>query len=191
MLREFLEKNVKDFNYRSFLIVELQLLILLMLLILFLRNAVGFYLFAGAQVILSVTYLYIILVQLEKESKEEFSRYIIFFLAVLVFVQVIWVIPAFLIKDFFYQYIFFIVALIGLLLFVLLFNLFFGRNYTKGKVLLSNGEMAVVEAQFDLLSFTNAGKYVVATDRKRNKGATVKVKIRKLLFYRKPFKIIE
>ncbi len=190
MLKEFLEKNVKDFNYRSFLIIELQLLILLMLLVLFLRNIVDFYFFAATELILSGTYLYIILFQLKEEIKEEFNKYLIFFLAIWVFVQSVWLMSAFFIKDFFFQYIFFIAALIALILFVLLFNLFLGRNYTEGKVLLSNDKIAIVETQFDLLSFTNAGKYLVETDRKRNKGATVKVKIRNLLFSRKPFRIL-
>lgn len=190
MFREFLERNVKDFNYRAFLIIKLQLLLFAMLIFIFAKPLMEFTLFVFGEVILAALYLYAIIIEFKSVEKAEYPKYLLFFSAILLFIQLSWIVPAFIGANILTNYYFISFLLVALLLFSFLFKIFFGRNYTLGRVLLSNEKSAVVETEFDLLSFTNGGKFIVENNKKRREGEQVKVAVKNLFFYRKPYKIL-
>ncbi|MFH1224471.1 MAG: DUF2101 family protein [Candidatus Diapherotrites archaeon] len=182
MLREFLQENFEGFSWRSFIIIQLQALLVLMVLLLFARFSEFGWLVPAGEVLLSALYLYIVFAQVRDEFAKEFTQYAIFFLGMLVFVQAAWIMQGIFGEGEagYYQ---FALLLALLLVFVVCFRMVFGRKYVPAKVLLSDGELAVVETRYDLLSFTNAGRHIVHAERKYAKGAEVKLK--KIPFSRK------
>ena len=174
LLRKFLEQNFEGFSYRSFIIIQLQALLVLMVLLLFVRFSEFGWIVPAGEVLLSALYLFVMFAEAGKEFAKEFTQYAVFFLGMLVFVQAAWIMQGFFGENEGMQY--FVILLALLLAFVVCFRAVFGRKYVPAKVLLSDGEIAVVETRYDLLSFTNAGRHIVHTERKYAKGAEVKLK---------------
>lgn len=168
-------------------IMILQLLIILMLLSLF------FYLYLESfilviEVMLSVLYLFNVLL-LKKETKNEFKFYTLFFGVLLV---VIWlsIFIILFIEEITIKLNFSLYVLGFLLAFIISFKHLFGRNHCIAEVLVSDNEIAAIKKDFDLLSFSNKGTFVVATDKMYKKGEKVKVSFAYVGFKRKPAKII-
>ncbi|MFH1697077.1 MAG: hypothetical protein ABH854_04180, partial [Candidatus Diapherotrites archaeon] len=172
LLREILARNLEEFNYRSFIIIKLQALLVLMLLFLFLRLAVDAVIVLAVEALLSAIYIFIFFSEVKREFPAELMRYGIFFLGVLAFVQAGGIMQFIGFAEAWH----FFALIIGLAVFLVLFRMLFGRKYSPAKVLLSDGELAIAETQFDLLSFTNAGKHIVRTERKYAKGAEIRLK---------------
>jgi uncharacterized membrane protein len=188
MLKEFLEKNTKNFNYSNYVFAKIQVLIFLMLLALFLKE-VFFEAMAVIEALLITGYAYAVWEMLKHVKKEDFKAYAVFFSGILFFVQGIWVIPIFIANGFIAQYYFLFTLLILLLVFVLAFSIFFGRKYTIGKVVSSTGKKAVVQTDFDLRSFTLGGEFIVEETEKHRGGEKVKIERQKGFSGRKPSKI--
>lgn len=186
LLREFLEENFEGFSYRSFIIIQLQALLVLMVLLLFVRFSEFGWIVPAGEALLSALYLFVMFAEVRKEFAKEFTQYAIFFLDMLVFVQAAWIMQGFFGENEGVQY--FVILLALLLVFVVAFRMVFGRKYVPAKVLLGDGELAVAETRYDLLSFTNAGRHIVKTERKYAKGAEVKLK--KIPFSRK-YRVLE
>ncbi|MFH1256140.1 MAG: DUF2101 family protein [Candidatus Diapherotrites archaeon] len=189
MLKAFLEKKFKDFDERSYVLIKLQVLIVAMLLALFLRGA-SFYAFIALEGILAAYYLFEIFVELRKLEKEDFGKYALFFIGLFLFIQGAWL-PFVFVGGFRQVFALGISEIIGLLLFTVLFRLLLGRNYTYGKVVSSDGKIAVVETNYDLLAFTQKGRFVVDSAGKIEPGKKVKVAVKSFFLARKPYKIAE
>ncbi|AJF60690.1 MAG: hypothetical protein QT03_C0001G1210 [archaeon GW2011_AR10] len=189
MLKTFLEKNVKDLSYRSFIVIALQLLVFLMLLAVIAAPLLGETVFLAVNAVLILIYLKLLVIDLRKEVKEGFSRYALFFIVLPTAIQVSWIGQS-IISDTITRLAFFSVLIFGLLVFFVLFKLFVVRNYTYGKVLLSDSEMAVVETDYDLLSLSNGGRFIVESKGKQPVGKKVKIKVENRFFTRKPTQII-
>jgi len=166
----------------------LQILIVLMFLVLFFY----FYfkeLILIPEIILSIIFIFIIFL-LKKETLNEFKFYVLFF-GFILFVFWLSFFAVVFVKENLIKLNFSIFILIALIVFILLFKLFFGRNYCFGEVLLSDNEIAVIKKDFDLLSFSNKGEFIVKTNKAYKKGEKVKVLIGYKDLKRKPLKIIE
>lgn len=186
LLREFLERNTEGFNYRGYLVAKLQFLIVAMLLASFLRIFVPWAYAVVAEIALSACYFFVLLKEVRADVGKEFAAYAIFFGALWLFIGLSWAAQFFALTIANAQY--FLLLLIALVLFVVLFRVFFGRNYTKGRVLLAGNGIAVVETGFDLLSFSNAGRHIVETVRSYAKGDGIRLKKG---FFSKKYRAIE
>lgn len=147
--------------------------------------------FAALQAALVIVYLLALFVFVRKHYAKEFWKYALFFVVLAVFVNSAWIVRFFGAKKATEYTNYFLLIVAAMLVFVLLFRLLLGKRHATGKVLFSEGGTAVVQTDFDLLSFTNAGKYVVKTKKKLKKGQTVKLKTGVGLFYTKPKEAIE
>ena len=75
--------------------------------------------------------------------------------------------------------------------FLILARKFIMRGHTTGKVLLSNGKLAAVETEFDILSGTAKGRFVVEEGKAHKEGAEVKISVKNALFGKRPERIID
>jgi len=187
MLKKFLEKKTSGFKPIAYLVSKLQLIIVVILFFLLAQNFFSPLILSAFVLIISSYYFYILFFELKKEIKEEeFNYYLVFFSLILVSIDLAYFLP-FLTGSYFYS--FFIPIVIIFLLFSLGFA--FRRKYCFGKVKISSEKETVIEKDFDLLSFTTAGKYIVESEKSISKGKEVKVMVKTTLFGRKPYKIQE
>ncbi|MCD6414083.1 MAG: DUF2101 family protein [Candidatus Diapherotrites archaeon] len=76
-------------------------------------------------------------------------------------------------------------------IFLIVFHVFFKRNFTYGEVLVSDGEWAVVKAHYDLCSGVKNGFYAVRSKKGIKKGKEVKISVKGFLGERRmPWKVI-
>ena len=174
---------------RSLTVAFLQLFLILILLIGFAQSFLKSSLLL-VQGFLALLYLIVLFNGVRKYFKQEQAPYLFFFLFLLVIVlasSVFAVLPQ---TAYTVQSYFIIALLLSLLVFILAFKVFYGRNWTVGVVQLSDQKQAVVKTSFDLLSFSNKGVFAVKASKKYPKGTKVKVKVKSTLFSRKPEEII-
>jgi uncharacterized membrane protein len=188
MIFQFLEKNVEGFSRKTFAVLLMQLLLIAMAAMLFFRGYIDFVIFIAIELCLLLVYAELLFIELRKTLAEGFWKYVLFFAGIAAIIQIAWVVDFMALDGGTLQR--FVYVLVVFVVFVVGFRFVFGRNYTTGKVLIADGDMAVVETEFDLLSFTSAGKYIVEnTSAKR--GQKVKVEIKGILFSGKPSRIAE
>jgi len=187
MITSFLEKNVKNFNRKTFAVILLQLLLIAMAGILFSKSYIPLTIFVLAEILVAAAYAKILFSDLRKIQEKEFWKYALFFGGTAAIIQAAWLFDVVEIGISPFQE--FAVVLAAFLVFVVGFRIIYGRKYTEGIVVLSDAEMAVVETEFDLLSFTNAGKHVVESDRPYKKGQKVRVVTEGVMFAGKPKRI--
>lgn len=116
----------------------------------------------------------------------DFAKYFLFFAVIFVFIEAFWYSQFFFSGSVFERYYSFILLLLAFFAFVFLFRLLLGRNYSNAKVLLSGNGIAVLETDFDLLSFSLKGRHVINCGKKLKPNSLVKI-FRP--FYSKKFKL--
>lgn len=138
------------------------------------------------EIVLSIVFLKILLIDLKKETKSEHKYSVYFFMPLFVLIQFSWLLqPIFLEQN---NLLYFFGFIITIFLYVIFFRVAFGRPYTHAKVLLSDNKMAVVETDFDIRSFSVAGKHIIKTDKKIAAGKTIKVQLKTSFFGKKNIK---
>src|SRR3989338_3333232 len=158
MIFEFLEKNVKDFDRKTFAVLLMQFLLIAMAALLFFRSYIDGMIFISVEVAFLLVYAELLFIELGKVQKDGFWKYVLFFAGVAILLQLVCVAEFLNIGESSVQRLVFVLG--AFIVFAVAFRLFFGRNYTQGKVLTADGKIAVVETEFDLLSFTSTGKYI-------------------------------
>lgn len=175
---------------RSVAIVKMQALLFAVLAAAVLRLFVGFGFFIGLNAVVSVAYFYVLLTAVRRETGSEFRHHLLFFAVLWLVLQALWVAQAALPAT--QQYAAFVVIVAALMGLVLGFRAVLGRDYTVGRVVMCDmaAKTAVVETEFDLRSFTNAGKHVVECPKRCAKGERVKVGLRFGYLGGKPKKVL-
>ena len=187
MLRKFLEKKTKGFKPIAYAVSKLQVLLIAILALLLLRQIADSYLISAAIAIFSLYYLYILVVETRKEvEKREFPFYFAFFFMLLFAVDLSFFLSGF--SGVYSVYAF--AAPVSIILAVFIVSFLFRRKYCTAKVAMSEKGSAVIEKDFDLLSMTTAGKFVVESEKAILKGKEAKVAVKTTFFGRKPYKII-
>src|SRR3989344_5457480 len=142
MITDFLEKNVKNFNRKTFVVVLLQMLLIAMAGILFSKSYIPNTIFVLAEFLVVVAYAKILFSDLRKIQEKEFWKYALFFGGTALIIQATWLLEIVEIGIGPIQK--FAVVLAAFLIFVVGFRVIYGRKYTEGIVILSDSEVAVV-----------------------------------------------
>ena len=187
MITAFLEKHVKKFNRKTFAVMLLQMLLIAMAGILFSKSYLPNSAFVFLEFVVVFAYAKILFSDLRTAQKKEFWKYALFFGGTALIIQATWLLEIVEIGISPFQK--FGVVLAAFLIFVVGFRVIYGRKYTEGIVVLSDADVAVVETEFDLLSFTNAGRHVVESGKPYKKGQKVRVVTEGFMFAGKPKKI--
>lgn len=187
MLRKFLEKRTKGFKPIAYLVSKLQVLLIAILVLLLLRQLMDSYIFSAAIAVISLYYLYALAVETRKEvGKKEFPLYFSFFFTLLFAVDL-----SLFLSDFSGSYsVYAFAAPVSIILAVFIVSFLFRRKFCHAKVVMSEKGSAVIEKDFDLLSMTTAGKFVVESEKALQKGKEAKVAVKTTFFGRKPYKVI-
>ncbi len=173
-------------NKTAFLVTILQITLVLMLV----TTATKFYIdqtiFFAAQILLSIVFLKVLLVDLKKELKQEHKFSLYFFGPLYIIVQGAWIlIPLF--SD---NSVFFIALVLSIFIYTAIFKILFGRNYTLATVLLSNETTAVLQTNYDIRYFCTGQKFIAQTDKKIKEGSEVKIAIKRDFLGKKTPKIV-
>ncbi len=177
----------REMGKKGINVLFMQLVIIAMLVV-SLFGRLDFFIFGLIEGFLSVVYLYLLFWRLRKVSKD-FRPYALFFLGLLAFALVIsfsWTLSESLVGG---AYLFTGIAA-AFLLFFAVFSLTQGRAYTTGVVEMSGKGKAVVRADFDVRTMTNAGMFLVDARKSVVKGETARLKVGKTLFGRRPTEIV-
>ena len=187
MITAFLEKHVKKFNRKTFAVMLLQMLLIAMAGILFSKSYLPNSAFVFLEFVVVFAYAKILFSDLRTAQKKEFWKYALFFGGTALIIQSAWLID---ILDIgMSPFSRFGIVLGAFLLFIAGFRVIYGRKYTAGVVVLSDESIAVVETEFDLLSFTNAGRHIVEAGKQSREGQKVRVAVDGFLFAGKPKRI--
>jgi len=181
LIEKFLEKNVTGFSHRTYLVYKLQLLLLLILAGVFLN----FLLPADIFLIVELALIVILLYELASEGREEFKgdffAYLYFFMGAVIIVQLSWIGPA-LFPQLITEVYFPLGLIVLLVVFVAVFWFLFGRSYSFGKVLMSDGERLLIETEFDLRASITSKKQFLKSSKKFKNGQRVKLKLKRGVF---------
>ncbi|MBI2598003.1 MAG: DUF2101 family protein [Candidatus Diapherotrites archaeon] len=161
---------------KVFLVTVLQVSLVLMLAAIVFRPFAGEIAFYFLEAILSLIFLKILFADLRKEITQEYKFVVYFFAPLFALIHLSW-----LAQKFFggtWGPHFFLAFILLVLAYLVFFKAVFGRNYTMGKVLLSNEKMAVVETDFDIRAFVTAGKHIVETKKKLSEGTNAKISVK-------------
>lgn len=173
----------------GFEVLKLQLLLVLLVLLQISRSFIGFELFLVFGFLSSAYFFYVIFMQVRVKSSGDWVYTLVFFGVLWLLIQAVWVLQGFTSAEMFG---FGVIGVLGaLIVFVLLFRVLFGRKYVMGRVVMCKKGEAVVETDFDIRTFTPAGKYVVKSEGKCAVGQDVKVGFGFAGLGGKPKKIIE
>ncbi len=187
-MKELFKKYFTDFDDKAFLVLKLQIILIAILL-----NGFADYFFQGSliltQILFSLIYLVLLFFALKNELKEEKIQAIVFFIGLLVSVQITFLINFS--SDLFFKSNFIVAWIIVFILFIFFYYFLFRKNFVYGKVLVSDKNTTVIQTSFDFGSFLPAGKYIVASNKKFKLGEKVKVALNQSIFSRKPEKVIE
>ena len=186
MIKDFLKKKISDFKPIAYAVSKLQLLVIASLLLLLLKPFFPVFSLNLIVTFFSLYYLYVLITEIKAEvRKEEYLHYFVFFFLLLAVVDLAAVLPFFLGEL--SAYAFFVPLIILLSLFAVSFIL--RRKFTYCMVSATGKGDVVIEKDFDLLSLTTAGKFVVKADKPIKKG-TVKAAVKTTFSGRKPYKIL-
>lgn len=154
------------------LVMKLQILILAIAAATALRPVLGEIGFAVLDIALSAYYFFVLLVEV-RNAAEGWKYYVVFFSGFWAVLQGVWVVQ--LMLPLAVQHIALVAALALLLAFLLGFRIVCGRGHTTGRVLVCQGSTAVVETDFDIRTFTRAGKHIVDCGKQCKPGQVVKL----------------
>ena len=186
MIKDFLKKKIPGFKPLAYAVSKLQLLVIGALLLLLLKPFFPVFSLNLVVLLISLYYFYVLIAEVRQETKkEDYLYYFVFFFLLLAAVDISVILPFFFGELSAYS--FFVPITILLALFLVSFVL--KRKFTYGKVSSSGKGDVVIEKDFDLLSLTTAGKFVVNADRPVKQG-TVKVAVKTTFSGRKPYKIL-
>jgi len=163
-------------------------LLLIGMLVVSLFGRLDFFVFGFMEGVLAVAYLYVLFFRLRKAAKD-FLPYALFFPGLLAFALAIsfsWTFSGSLISG----SCLFIGIAAAFLIFFAGFSISQGRPYTTGVVELAGEGKAVVRADFDVRTMTNAGMFLVDARKSVRKGDEVRLKVGKTLLGRQPKEII-
>jgi len=187
MFKEFLEKRTKGFKPIAYIVSKLQVLLIAILILLLLSQLTNSYFFPAAIAIISLYYIYALVAEARKEvEKNEFPLYFIFFFSLLFAVDLSFFLSGF--SGIYSLYAF--AAPVSIILAVFIFFFLFRRKFCPAKIVMSEKGSAVIEKDFDLLSMTTAGRFVVESEKALQKGKEAKVAVKTTFFGRKPYKVI-
>lgn len=176
---------------QNFLILQLQLLIVLILLSGFLLSFIDFSVFLAIELIIGAYFLFLLFFQTKKEFQKQFNYFLLFFGVLFVLVELSWIVQKIIPAENENQ----LNALFGLLFaiiaFSILFRTIFAKKSIKARIVMSEKNSAVIETDFDIFSFTKAGKYIIETNKPYPTGKEVKVQLKNAFLKPKPWKIIE
>ncbi len=178
MIKEFLEKNLKTFNYKNFIVTKIQVNLILMLLAGFAYYFAELNIIIFVQLILSIVFFHS-LIEVKKQF-QEFNYFLLLFGSMYLVIQLMWInnliLPTENKMDLGFILIFILVVI------AIVFSVLIKKNNTTGKVLSSNGTVTVIETEFDIKSLTKGEKHIIETTQKFKEGTKLKIRIKKSLF---------
>ncbi|MDO8538773.1 MAG: DUF2101 family protein [archaeon] len=176
---------------QNFLILQLQLLVVVILLSGFLLNFVDFSIFLAVEAVLAIYFLFLLFFQIRKEFKEQFNYFLLFFGVLFLLVELSWIIQKIIPAEDETQ----LNALFGLLFVIIAFSIIyrviFAKKTIKARIVMSENNSAVVKTDFDIFSFTKAGKHIVEAKKSYPTGKEVEVELKSSFLKTKPWKIKE
>lgn len=190
-LYELVKRFSKDLTWKSFSIIKIQSVLVVILFIGLLGFFANLWAVIVVQAFLSVFYFKILFYDLKKHFIKDFYKYALFFSGIYVFAELIWLLPGvYGLSDPVLATKIVLYELAGLVVFIMLFKLVFGVRTIKCRVLASSRDLAVVETDFNLLAFCKAGKYIAEASKKHREGETVSVEMSRGFARQKPYRII-
>jgi uncharacterized membrane protein len=168
-------------------LLQVFLVLLLLLSIFFYSSNTVFVVFWLALVGL---YAWVLFWGIRREVKEDFLGYAVFFLFFLMVIVVaqatfFWTANPTLLFRVFLGLVF------GMLVFLVFFNFFFGKNWSAAVIRVMGEKEAAVETRFDLLAGIKKGIHVLPCRKRLAKGCRVKVKVEKNFLKGKPVTVLE
>jgi len=180
MISEFLEKNLKGFNYGNFIALKIQTSLILMAVISFAYFLIKLNTTIILQLILSVVFFHAILIETRKRFEKDFKYFLMVFVPIYLVIQIIWInniiVPAQNRMDVGFLLIFILIVI------AVVFSFLIKKNTVEAKVLSSNGKITVVETEFDLRSFNKGKKHIIETNKKIAEGKKIEIRIKKGIF---------
>lgn len=176
---------------KALAIIKLEILAILLLFTAFLRIIAPLEAIIAADALLSALYLFFLFTETRGLFARDFRAYALFFAFLFLLIQANFLSQLLPVAAMELRLQIFFGLAIAFIAFLLVFRVFFVRNFVHGKVLSCEKGKALVQTEFDFLAMVNAGKHEVKSHRRLEKGRAVKVKIKQGFFGRKPGEIME
>ena len=183
--------NENKFFSQNFLVLQLQIMLLLIIFSGFLLQFIDFGIFLLIEIIIAAYFWFLLLKPIKNKFNEQFKYFLLFFGIIFVLVELSWVIQKTIPASNENQLNALFALLFIMVVFAVFYRIVFGRKPLNARIIMSEKNSAVIETDFDIFSFTKAGKYIVEAGKAYPAGKDVKVLLKTAFFKSKPWKIKE